>query len=124
MIAYKVVLNSGRKSVFAKGRYKMEYHPFVPVYTVPGTIGLLCFKRKDQAEEFLRLSRHLHPYKNLIRIVKVWGRGAMKSPLYVASYQDEWSLSDWYDSYYVTDVTENMNPPHGTIAFQCVTAIE
>ena len=53
MIRYKVVLED-RSSTFAQGKYRLEYIKDGIVKAVRGTLGIMVFKRRHQAEHYKR----------------------------------------------------------------------
>ena len=53
MIRYKVVLED-RGSTFAQGRYRLKYIKDEIVKAVKGTLGIMVFKRRCQAEHYRR----------------------------------------------------------------------
>lgn len=53
MIRYKVVLVD-RGSTFAQGKYRLEYIKGKIVKAIKGTLGIMVFKRRREAEHYKR----------------------------------------------------------------------
>lgn len=50
-IKYKVI-NSERKSIVAREKYSLRYEKDRITRSLPGTLGIMCFQKIEQAEEF------------------------------------------------------------------------
>ena len=53
MIRYKVVLKD-RGSTFAQDKYRLEYIKDTIVKAIKGTLGIMVFKRRREAEHYKR----------------------------------------------------------------------
>lgn len=116
---YKVVTKN-RKSVIREhrgGKYVLEYLEDHRVFAKDGTLGIFCFKRKHQAEEFI-LGR-----PNL-RIIKVLPIGKGKTPKNICCIPIDrrncvYSLNSFYK--HVFNITEALE---GTICYPSVLVLE
>lgn len=98
-IAWKVISRKARKSCYAEGKYHLGYPIGAKVKAVDGSMGIICSKRKQDAEEFAK------PMK--LTVIKVRGVGKGFSPRI---------MSCSFSSHGITSVCE-MIAKHGLKVF-------
>ena len=114
MIRYKIV-NPNRESIFAYGKYSLEYQKGDIISKIGGTLGIFTFKRYYQAVNFLN---KCYGIRGLILKVKCFGRG--KVPLRIAGTPKVYMLNEFYNG---TGVTTRV-PPLGTICYDKIEVLE
>ena len=105
-IRYKVVRN--RTSLFTNGKYLLAYLPGNIVTAPEGTLGIMTFKTRRQAEDF--------SFKSDAEIIRVRGIGRGKVPAKVCNGTREFAL----DAFYFGGVIGKSAPPDGTICYQSI----
>ena len=117
-IVYKVV-NLDRTSRFADGQYQLKYEKDTIVHEVPGTLGIMCFKTKEDVKRFVGFGTQ-------VMILKVRGIGKPSIPKFVAV--PKWSrricdiLFDFYCE--TSPPPDECEAPEGTICFKQVEVLE
>lgn len=120
MIRWKVVRMSDRGSCLLTPdcRYRKIYKRGKIVKASSATLGIFCFKTKNDAERFIRI---FMVGGGLILRVGTIGRG--KRPLKVIIYCDDEHLSRFYSNLMQQgDLTKE--PPVGTICYSAVKVLD
>lgn len=120
MDLYKIVRRN-RTSLFAEGKYNLEYNDGEVVHALSETLGLMSFKTPEDAERFATSNFFT---KNDYMILLVESLGDVIEGLEVCSFVGEKDLDVYYKSYdfLKNDYTWsddrmifNTSPPPGTV---------
>jgi hypothetical protein len=120
-VRYKVVKKRSRCSCSIHGhsKYSLKYEKETEVHARPETMGVMCFKRLEEAEFFM----HRHPWRNEnFRILKVipMGKGTIVDEISVPR-----QLNEYYHNEQVNHCYYQMLPaPCGTICYPAVYVTE
>jgi hypothetical protein len=96
MIAYKVT--SEGKSIFARGRFSLEYEINKITKKIPDTIGIMCFDSIESAVDFLYVYFTIwEAMDNAVRIYKVEGIEPQPYIDVITGETNEGGLLDYYD---------------------------
>ena len=116
MIAYKAV-TPDRKSVVVEfqSKYCLNYKKGKIVTAVEGSIGIMCFKTKQEVEGFINAFT-LHTQRWII--IKVdSGKEEYSSPKFISTNTSGYMLDDFYKK---GSIYGNMEPWKDTICFNQV----
>lgn len=125
-IRYKIT-NRNRTSIFASGKYLRTYSKGRMIKAKRGTLGILTFHRRKDAEVFIR---DLALKDFLVLRVKPFERGRKVNTL--CSYQSWWALDRYYKGKSIFGLrslssatkVEELPAPIGTLAYPRVKVID
>ncbi len=117
MIRYKVVLED-RGSTFAQGKYRLKYIKNEIVKAVEGTLGIMVFKRRSEAEYYKRRYINYNMTGIILRVEPLSrGRNVYTvSSLFMSVELDLFYSGDYYPYTY--------SPPSGTICYDKVKVLD
>lgn len=131
-IRYKVVNEATRCSVIIgiNSLYTLKYVKGTIVKALSGSLGIMVFKRRYQAEKFVKLLNSGLLGSSIILRVEIFERG--KCPKYVSRWTTHksdltWFYSKWYaDKKYITNGNgmDLLIPPKGTLCYSMVRVID
>jgi len=119
-IAYKVVVKNNRTSILTQGKYKLTYNKGEIVNSVPGSLGIMVFDSKMDADRYLNTKRIL---------IKVRPIGERKVPLYVCENPSKYEnrLENYYKKGKDKQSTYESGmylPPSGTSCYPSVEVLD
>ena len=130
-IRYKVVRKDTRCSIIVGSHnlYTLKYNKDTIVKALPNSLGIMVFKRKHQAQDFLNFVKTGLSRPSIILRVEVSGRG--KYPKYISRWVSNVSDLPWfYTNYYIIKkYSDNYGidvsiPPKGTLCYDTVRVID
>ena len=117
---YKVVAKD-RTSIYAPGKYSLTYNIGQIISAVPRTIGIMCFKTRSSAEDFMNASAVLG------LIIRVRPIGRAKTPRRIPDPVIEY-MDDFYtlenDHILGSNLPITFYVHEGTICYQQVEVID
>ena len=122
---YKIVTLLFRNSIFATRllKYNLVYKKGEIVKALEGTLGIFCFKRRYEAEDFI-INSCLNKYRpyEIIRVIPV-GRGFCPKKISIVSTEE------YFDSFYKDGGKRKFSPsrktpPQGTICYKEVYIVD
>jgi hypothetical protein len=101
--------------------YFPRYRKGTKVEAVPGSVGILCFGSRKDAQRFIEYYWDQYLIKSPVKIVKVKGFSKITTPFRLAS-----GCSDLGRIRNLSrkEAVLSVNPPNGTIAFKAVEVLE
>lgn len=131
-IRYKVVDEVTRCSIIiaANSSYILRYNKNTVVKALPNTLGIMVFKRRHQAEEFVKFISLGLTKPSLVLRVEVFSKG--KYPKHISRWTNYQNGLTWfYNNCYVDKkyLTANSGfalsaPPKGTLCYDTVKVID
>ena len=126
-IRYKVVLEKNRKSCMAERKgmrgYILTYKKGKTVKAIEGSIGILVFKTREQAENWMKLP--MRTTKTTILRVETNSRGKTPKNLFIIDWRVTNSLKeDYYDYKTPNNSRLRWNTPIGTLAYPEVKVLD
>lgn len=118
---YKVLRGNNEVSSFAQDSFRLIYKKGTVVKAIAGSLGIFVFKRKKDAEEWIRTCVDRKTWASIIKRVIPIGRGKQVMRI-CAGTEDHVLLK-----YYLEDHYKNFNymfPPDGTIVYPAVRVID
>ena len=94
MICYRLSDKGNRFSLMATGKYMLSYSIGTIVTAPKGTLGIFCFRKKEDVEYFQESDGFR---SEDTEIYKVRGIGKMKIPTRICHWLDERELNDFYE---------------------------
>jgi len=121
---YKVIKRRTRMSAIINGRskYGRLYKKGETVYAESHTLGIMCFKTQEEAENFARdLSGWNYHHTKNFKVVRVKPIGKGKKINYISKFLTTNSLDTFY-----SDVRESVmaTAPNGTFGYNGVVVVD
>ena len=121
---YKVIKRRTRMSAIINGRskYGRLYKKGKTIYADPNTLGIMCFKTKEEAVNFARdLSGWNYHHNKNFKVVKVKPIGKGKKIHYISKFLTTNSLDNFY-----SNIRESVmaTAPNGTVGYPGVFVVD
>lgn len=116
-VRYKVVKRKSRRSCSINGnsKYSLKYEKGIEVHARPETMGVMCFKKLEEAEYFTRRHPWLNENFMTLKVIPM-GKGKTVDDISVPR-----KLNDYYNQLGYCHV---MQAPRGTICYPAVYVME
>ena len=118
---YKVIKRKTRMSciINGKSKYARKYIKNENVYAIEGTLGIMVFKLRRDAQSFVGIIRD--PYYNPYIIVRVIPIGKGKTVKAIARDMNTYDLDVFYNDLFKLPISR---PPHNTMAYPGVFVVD
>lgn len=112
MDAYKVVTRNRYSLIIARNNpFSLKYPKDEIVESIKGTVGIMCFKTKHYAYEFMsQMYLQLNPI-----IIKVALIGEITYPEHISRWLSTGDIKAFYKTKHHTDIYYTVSPPKGTV---------
>lgn len=128
MVKYKVVIklwrcgavDMGLFSVFAGGRYRLEYTHGRITVAIPKSVGIMVFNKKSQAQRFMECC-NITTYATILR-VKPIGKGTR--PTKISTFSGANRIHEFYNYSHGMLNSHIKNPPTGTMCYPKVVVLD
>jgi hypothetical protein len=120
-IKWKVIFEKSRKSMYAKGSFTLTYNKGTIVKAIKGTLGIMVFKNRWQAEMFAETHSNgcLLSDPFIVIRVRTFSRGVV--PKEISRRIDAHDIALFYKHLYRSFPG---SPPMGTICYDKVEVID
>lgn len=120
MIAYKVVRQDRSSISVSAEEYCLRYDKRTLVKAIPGSLGIFCFEKKENAVDFLDYQSI--PVKNDSRIIEVEPIGEGRVPYEISLFTSSYSIKRFYN--HCQQGFGACTPPRGTVCYDEVLVLE
>lgn len=120
-IKWKIIFEKSRKSMYAKGSFALTYNKNTIVKAIKGTLGIMVFKNRWQAEMFAKTHSNACLLSDPFVVVRVrtFSRGVV--PEEISGRIDADNITLFYKPLFNSYTKE---PPMGTICYDKVEVID
>lgn len=119
-VTRKIIAKAYGRSCVANRHYCLKYHKGKITYTIKGTLGIMVFERKIDAENFINKGVSVE-YRYNLKIIRVNPIGRGKRPKLICGCPSEGSLSNYY-THSVGAITKKA--PMGTMCYPAVKVLD
>lgn len=113
---YKVVKKKNRGSIYAKGKYHRTYNKGDTVKAPAGTYGLMCFKDREDAEEFAAAGEEIITIRPLLEKEMI--------PTEVSVISNEAGMDRFYHNRKNLDPSLITNIPFRTVCYKKIKVLD